>query len=124
MTQRFLLTLTLAGLVSTSAPGASADKRLHMHVYPTVVSAPGEVLISVGIERRPENRVLRVTASSADFYRSSEVQLDGEESPRVSAFKFRELPPGEYDASAELIGANGRTIVNDKGRFIVTGLGW
>ena len=51
----------------------------------------------------------RVTAESEDFFRSSETQLDGEYSARVTVVRFRELPPGGYEIRAELIVSNGRT---------------
>ena len=57
MKPRLISGLVFGGVISMGALGAHADQRLHMHVYPTVMSAPGEVLISVGMERHAENRI-------------------------------------------------------------------
>src|SRR5262249_30709769 len=64
----------------------------------------------VSVARRPDNRLLKVSAESDDFFRSSETQLDGENSARVTLVRFRELPPGDYEIRAELIVSTGRTV--------------
>jgi len=66
--------------------------------------------IYVSVARRPDNRLLRVSAESDDFFRSSETQLDGDHSARVTVVRFRELPPGDYEVRAELIVSTGRTV--------------
>ena len=45
---------------------------------------------------------------AGDFYRSSEMQLDGDAAPRTTEFDFRALPTGEYTVTATLFGANGK----------------
>jgi hypothetical protein len=67
------------------------------------------LFIYVSVARRADNRLLRITAESEDFFRSSETQLDGEYSARVTVVRFRELPPGGYEIKAELMVSNGRT---------------
>jgi hypothetical protein len=101
--------LVLSAVVLFTSLGADAGDRLHMRVTPRVGLAPSILHIYVGVERNAENRLLRVVAESADFFRSSEVQLDGEESPRVSTFTFRDLPSGSYEVRAELLTSNGKT---------------
>jgi len=46
-------------------------------------------------------------AESEDYYRSSEVQLDGDASPRFWRFEFRDLPAREYGVAAMLRGSRG-----------------
>jgi hypothetical protein len=96
------------GLILCSVLSANASEKLQLRVTPKVSSAPADVLIYVSIQRDAENRLLRVTADSAAFFRSSETQLDGEESPRVAVFTYRNLPSGNYTIVATLIGSNGR----------------
>jgi hypothetical protein len=43
-----------------------------------------------------ENRSLEVVAESGEFYRSSEVQLEGATAPAAMSFEFRDLPGGDY----------------------------
>jgi hypothetical protein len=51
---------------------------------------------------------MEVVADSGGFYRSSAVQLEGDQSPRTTTFQFRGLPPGEYRVTATVMGADGR----------------
>ena len=60
------------------------------------------------IEADQDNRAVEIIAESADFYRSSEIQLEGDKAPRTTNFEFRSLPPGTYEVRALLIGTGGR----------------
>ncbi len=102
-------TLVLVGLVLLNVLTGDAGEKLNLRVSPRVAYAPADLFIFVTMDRRAENRVLRVTALSSDFFRSSEKQLDGEDSARVLIFNFRQLPSGSYDIEADVIGSNGRT---------------
>jgi hypothetical protein len=113
MNFRNALALASIILVSSLATTASADdpeRPLHVRISPTMAHAPADLYIYVSVARRPDNRLLRVSAESDDFFRSSETQLDGENSARVTVVRFRELPPGDYQIRAELIVSTGRTV--------------
>jgi hypothetical protein len=113
MNFRKALALASIILVSSLATTASADdpeRPLHVRISPTMAHAPADLYIYVSVARRPDNRLLRVSAESDDFFRSSETQLDGEHSARVTVVRFRELPPGDYQVRAELIVSTGRTV--------------
>ncbi len=69
--------------------------------------APGFVTVQVSIEGDPQNRLLEVVAESPDFYRSSQIQLDGSDAPRLSVIEFRDLPTGLYQVTGTLIGTHG-----------------
>jgi hypothetical protein len=109
----FRKALALAAIILLGSLGAEAsddaERPLHVRVSPALAHAPADLYIYVSVARRSDNRILRVTAESEDFFRSSETQLDGEYSARVTVVRFRELPPGGYEIRAELIGSNGRT---------------
>ena len=111
----FKKTLVVAGIILLGSLGADAsmvddgERPLHVRVSPTMAHAPADLFIYVSVARRPDNRLLRITAESEDFFRSSETQLDGEYSARVTVVRFRELPPGGYEIKAELMVSNGRT---------------
>lgn len=100
----------LCGCVLFGSLSVEAGGTLKMRVSPRMSYAPSDLFVYVTVERRSENRFLVVSAESADFFRSSIIQLDGEDSARVTVFNFRQLPPGNYDIEAYLIGANGRRI--------------
>jgi hypothetical protein len=96
-------------LGAEAAIGDEAERPLRVRVSPLVAHAPADLFIYVSVARRNDNRLLRVTAESADFFRSSDTQLDGEYSARVTVVRFRELPPGGYQVRAELIVSGGHT---------------
>ena len=51
---------------------------------------------------------MQIIAESPDFYRSSEVQLEGDKAPRTSRIEFRNLPPGTYDVRVMLLDSGGQ----------------
>jgi hypothetical protein len=104
--RRVSLLGVLVGALAVSPAGAGAP--LTMRVYPQISFEPATVRIQAIVERNSENRALEITAESEDFFRSSAVQLDGDESPSVSVFEFRELPAGSYEVRGVLLGRNGR----------------
>jgi hypothetical protein len=113
----------VGGIVLSVGGGAdlyASPQRLHLRVYPTVSSAPADILVQVNFPPHADNRRLRVTAESEDFFRGSEVQIDGDESPTVSSFMFRQMPAGEYSLQAVLIGSNGRPREVERLVFVVT----
>ena len=84
-----------------------------MRVSPSVAFEPAVLTIRTVIETDIENRALEIVAQSADYYRSSSIQLDGASAPRLNVFEFRNLPTGTYDVTSVLIGSRGeRAIVS------------
>jgi hypothetical protein len=75
-----------------------------LKVTPAVAFAPANLVVRAIVESDADNRAIAVVAESEDFYRSSEIQLDGDHAPRTSTFEFRSLPPGNYSVQAMLIG--------------------
>jgi hypothetical protein len=64
-------------------------------------------VVRATIAASADNRTVEIVAESEDFYRSSEIQLDGDRAPRTSQFEFRSLPPGTYEVKAILRGSSG-----------------
>jgi hypothetical protein len=81
---------------------------LQMRVSPAVARAPALLTVRVNVEAAAENRMLQVVAESPDFYRSSEVQIDGLNNPGLNVFEFRDLPTGTYRVTGVLMGVHGR----------------
>ena len=99
----FLLTLTIA------APTfATAKESLSIRVSPAVSFAPANLVIRTTIEPDAINRAVEIVADSAEFFRSSAIQLDGDQAPRTTTFGFRSLPAGQYHVQVSVIGADGR----------------
>jgi len=95
-------------LMATATLPLGAGEPITMRVSPAVAFAPANLVVRATIESDAQNRAVVVTADSADFYRSSELPLDGDQAPRTNTFEFRSLPPGNYEVRATLVGASGR----------------
>jgi len=78
-----------------------------MQLSPSVARAPALLTIRVIVESAADNRRLQVVAESPEFYRSSEIQLDGANSTPLQVFEFRNLPTGLYQVTGVLVGVNG-----------------
>jgi hypothetical protein len=102
---------TLAILIAATA-GQGATEKLALRVTPNVSSAPSTVTINATVEPNAANRILTIEADSGSFYRSSQVQLEGDRAPLVTQVFLKNLPSGEYTVAAELRdNMGGRTIV-------------
>jgi hypothetical protein len=94
-------------IVTFTATGGAAD-RLNLNVSPAVAFAPANLTVRATIESDPENHAVTIVAESADFYRSSEIALEGDRAPRTTMLQFRALPTGSYEVKATLFGPDGR----------------
>jgi hypothetical protein len=98
-------------LVLVAMPvGTRTGERLEMRVSPTVSMAPADLIVQMTIESNASNRALEIVAESDDFYRSSEIPLDGANAPHSPRMSFRSLPGGVYTVRAVLKGANERLL--------------
>ena len=91
-------------MLTTTLP-LGAGERITIKVSPAVSFAPANLIVRTIIVADADNRAVEIIAESTDFYRSSEIQLDGDNAPRTTMFEFRSLPPGTYEVRANLIGA-------------------
>jgi hypothetical protein len=73
-----------------------------MRATPEIAFAPATLMVRTAIEPDPDNRFLEIVIDSADFYRSSTIQLEGDKAPRTAMFEFRGIPSGNYEISARL----------------------
>jgi len=98
----------LCGVCLVGALGrVNGGQALRMDVSPSVSRAPALLTVRVTVEAAADNRSLHITAESPDFYRSSEMQIDGENASPLSVFEFRDLPSGTYQITGLLVGAHG-----------------
>ena len=108
-------------LLCTTTLGAG--ERMTVKVTPAVAFAPANLIVHTMIEADADNRAITIVAESADFYRSSEVQLDGDHAPRTTRFEFRSLPSGTYQVKAVLIGTGAEPRVTIRRQINVIGNG-
>ena len=116
--------MAFLGVVCTclSVSAVNGSAKLAIRVSPTVSTAPGYVLIRATMEADADNRAVKVSAESDDFYTSSEVQLEGTNSPRIKEFRFGGLPAGDYEVTATLIGSRGQRAAASRTITVAQGL--
>jgi len=88
--------LLMCGLLALAAMPVGAGDQLKMAVSPTHSFAPAVPSVRVSIEPSTANRSLEVVADGDQFYRSSEIQLEGDHSPATFNLEMRDLPAGDY----------------------------
>lgn len=96
-----LAAATVIGLLF-AAGATGASEKLTLRVTPNVSSAPSTVIVRAYVTPNAQNRMLRIEADSGEFYRSSEIQLEGDKAPTLTEFRLNSLPSGEYTVSAVL----------------------
>ena len=104
------LTVFVGVLLLAGGP-LDASNGLAMAVSPNVAFAPATVRVRATVNANSENRAIQIVAESADFYRSSEIPLDGAQGPRTTVVEFRGLPGGTYRVTAILIRVSDRMTV-------------
>jgi hypothetical protein len=95
-------------IVGAAAPSGEAGAILTMRVSPRQSFAPVNLRISVSTEPHADNRSVTIVADAREFYRSSEIPLEGDRAPRTVTIEFRSVPGGEYEISGTLLDSTGR----------------
>jgi hypothetical protein len=99
------LVLMLSAVISGSQ--ASGGQRLSIRVSPTAALAPALLTIRTVVEPSDDNRLLAIDIDSPAYHRSSDIPLDGRNSPRMNVLEIRGVPPGLYEVRAVLVGPGG-----------------
>ena len=94
--------------------GLDGGDAIRMQVSPSVARAPALLTVSISVASASENRLLQVVAESPTFYRSSEIQVNGERATPLNVFEFRNLPTGLYQITGVLVGAHGQRAMVSK----------
>jgi hypothetical protein len=106
-----LKALLPALIIAFSIPAHAGD-RVSIRVSPAVGFAPANLFVRATIDVNDANRSLEIVAESPEFYRSSEITLDGDRAPRVTLLQFKSLPSGYYEVRAVLRGVSGRELAS------------
>jgi hypothetical protein len=117
-----LAALTLLGLITASG-ATSATEKLSLRVTPNVSSAPSTVIVKATVAKNSGNRWLHIEAESGAFYRSSAIQLEGDNAPVVTEIHLKNLPGGEYTVSAVLRDTMGQETVVRRTALVLSKFG-
>ncbi|HEV3216686.1 MAG TPA: hypothetical protein VGZ27_13225 [Vicinamibacterales bacterium] len=102
------LRLGVCGLLLSVASTANSGERLTIAVSPMSSFAPTNLAVRVHVTPDAANRALEVAADSGAYFRSSRIQLDGQDARTTMMLEFRNVPGGDYDVRATLIGSGGQ----------------
>ena len=86
-------------------------------VWPSRTCSPDRTLI---LTIQPSTCGL-IAADSRDFYRSSEIPLNGEDAPRTTVVDLTNLPAGTYQVTAMLIDVQGGMTAMQQFTFVCRG---
>jgi hypothetical protein len=85
----------------------TAEPELEIQLRPRGASTQGFVRSLVRVLPHPENRLLRLEIDSEDYYRSSDIQLEGANAARNHSMDWSGLPAGTYKIVATVFGPDG-----------------
>jgi len=103
-----LAAVALFASVFLAAPRVlDGGEAMRMQVSPAVSRAPAFLTVRVMIESPAGSRFLEVVAESPEFYRSSQIPIDGVNRSFLKVFEFTNLPTGIYQITGVLLGVDG-----------------
>jgi hypothetical protein len=97
MLQRALITIVV--LLAAAGEGVTAPEKTRdpsILADPAVSPEPGWVELKIRIDPDAADRVLTVELDSRDFFRSSQIPLNGAQSLSTYWLRFEDLPAGDY----------------------------
>jgi hypothetical protein len=100
-----------------------AEEDVTLRLTPRFVSAPGYVRSQIRVSPNAENRVMRVSIDSDGYYRSSQIELEGDKAPMTHWVDFKGVPAGKYQFLVEVLGPGGTARVTRQLDFTVLGMG-
>ena len=117
---RVVTVILVLGVGVAAEVVAEQRAKLEMRLSGSVAMAPAVLRSTVFVEQHPDNRMLRVSIDGDNYFGSSDLPLEGADSPRSHQLMWKDLPAGDYQISTELFGATSRraTLVR---RFTVVG---
>ena len=92
----------LTALVLAAGSSLTAQDVVEIRLRGRYFSEPATVRITVAVQPDERNRTLVIQADGDRLFRSSELELAGENGKRIHTFEFKNLPAGYYTIRAEV----------------------
>lgn len=115
-----LLMLTGAARAAGPTPAEKSKKPVTITIRVPTGVEPATLAATIHVEPDAANRVLRVVIESDEFYRSSDLPLDGAAASQKHTIRRSGLPKGNYCVSA-LVHRNTGQLVVTTARYRVIG---
>src|SRR5262245_3135825 len=103
-----IVVVLLCVCISAAGTPLAGDQAVAIRVLPVMARQPASIKIIATVEPDQRNRTLAISAESAGYATTSEVQLEGLNAKRIFETEFRDIPQGDYDVTATVIGTDGR----------------
>ena len=116
-----ILAAAFIAIGAITAPRSPAKELVEIRVRGHYFSAPATVPITVAVEPAARNRMLVVEADSEGYFRSSAVELAGENEKRLHSVEFKSLPAGQYTLRAQVLSKD-EVLGSAVGGLVVTGM--
>lgn len=111
------LILALGALTTSPSPAKSiVEIRVRGYYY----AAPATVPLIVAVEPGADNRALMVEVDGEDYYRSSEIELEGDKDKKFHSVQFKKLPAGNYSLRAQ-VRSQTKVLGRAEANLVVTG---
>lgn len=115
--------LLLVAIVVATPAAMSGRARLEMRARPAFAFAPSDVKMDFRIAPNAANRALTVSAESAEFFRSSVIELPGERAPETISIEYHGLPAGDYSLRGMLLDVKGDELASIEKQVTVMSTG-
>ena len=112
--------LILVGMLLCSSTQLGADKAVSISVTPAVATEHGIARVKLVIARDVRNRTLKWEVEGPAYYRSSQLELHGSDSPRAYFFTMRNLPVGPLELRAS-VRRDDESVATSRSSMIVLG---
>lgn len=99
--------------------GGPEGPNLRTFVRPAIAKAPAELRIEVWVAAHDDNRAIEIAVDSGEFYRSSEIALDGAQAAQTFSVEYRAVPAGNYDVLVRLRARQGTVRALERHAFQV-----
>ena len=107
--KRPTILLAALALILTTVRADALDP-VRIAVSPLHAMAPATLFVRVSVAPNDRNRTLEVVAESENYFRSSEMDLEGKDGPALVTLEFHQVPSGTYGLEA---------VVTDGGRRLL-----
>ncbi len=111
----------ILALGALASPLSAAKSPVEIRMRGYFFAAPATISLIVAVEPHESNRALVVEADGDDYYRSSEIELEGEKDKRFHMIQFKSLPAGNYVLRAQ-VRSQTKVLGRAEAGFTVTGM--
>jgi len=108
--RRAIVVALLGACISAAGTPLAGGQAITVRVSPVMMRQPASIRITATVEPDERNRTLAISAESVGYATAHQIQLEGINAPRVLETEFRDIPQGNYDVTATVVGTGRRRV--------------